>query len=185
MPPIREPAHTQKSARLSSHSSLPSLGKREISGSGSILNLRVSHFTQLAMSSVVQACGSTGTNTGEGGGSLSVSELAAAAVGVGGETDTGGQVGGTFLLLLLLLLLLEVVSELEVEDSSELEEELLLLLLLRALRGRSLVLDTSLVVFVSCAASSVVSAGVVVSVVVVEVLVDAPTQFGRASWCMA
>lgn len=128
------------------------------------------------MSSVVQACGSTGTSTGEGGGSLSVSELLAGGAGVGGETDTGRQVGGT---LLLLLLLLEVVSELEAEDSSELEEELLLLLLLRALRGRSLALDTSLVVFVSCAASSVVS------VVVVEVLVDAPTLFGRASWCMA
>lgn len=181
---MRDPAHTQKSARLSSHSSFPSLGKREISGSGSILNLRVSHLTQLAMSSVVQACGSTGTSTGEGG-SLSVSE-SAAGTGVGGETDTGRQVGGsrllTLLSLLLLLLLLEVVSELEV-DSSELEEELLLLLL-RALRGRSLGLDASLVVFVSCAASSVVSAGVV-SVVVVEVLVDAPTQFGRASWCMA
>lgn len=181
---MRDPAHTQKSARLSSHSSLPSLGKREISGSGSILNLRVSHLTQLAMSSVVQACGSTGTSTGEGG-SLSVSELAAG-TGVGGETDTGRQVGGsrllTLLSLLLLLLLLEVVSELEV-DSSELEEELLLLLL-RALRGRSLGLDASLVVFVSCAASSVVSAGVG-SVDVVEVLVDAPTQFGRASWCMA
>lgn len=184
---MRDPAHTQKSARLSSHSSFPSLGKREISGSGSILNLRVSHLTQLAMSSVVQACGSTGTSTGEGG-SLSVSE-SAAGTGVGGETDTGRQVGGSrlltllsLLLLLVLLLLLEVVSELEV-DSSELEEELLLLLL-RALRGRSLGLDASLVVFVSCAASSVVSAGVV-SVVVVEVLVDAPTQFGRASWCMA
>lgn len=182
---MRDPAHTQKSARLSSHSSFPSLGKREISGSGSILNFRVSHLTQLAMSSVVQACGSTGTSTGEGG-SLSVSE-SAAGTGVGGETDTGRLIGGSRLLtllslLLLLLLLLEVVSELEV-DSSELEEELLLLLL-RALRGRSLGLDASLVVFVSCAASRVVSAGVV-SVVVVEVPVDAPTQFGRASWCMA
>lgn len=35
-----------------------------MSGSGSNLNLRVVHLTQLDISSEVQACGSTGTSTG-------------------------------------------------------------------------------------------------------------------------
>jgi len=179
IPPRLDPAHTQKSARVSSHSSWASLGKRSTSGFGSSWNFRVAHFTQLAMSSEDQACGSTGTSTGEterlesleflrddGGGcgeGLSVSR----------GTGTGKLRAGVWLLWLLLLLLEEDPESEDSEDSlvslvELLLHRLLLLLLLEELSFSAPALGFILFSF----ASSWVS-------------FRDPMLFCRTSWCMA
>lgn len=150
-----------------------------MSGSGSILNLRVSHFTQLAMSSVVQACGSTGTTTGVPG-SLSVSE-SRFGIGDGGEllaaSGRGNCSGAGRRELRPLELLLSLLEQLLVSES-ESEDVLVLLLLLqrrRRRRGRA----------AASSAAGEASSAVAAAVVVVVALGDAPTPLGRASWCMA
>lgn len=60
LPPILEPAHTQKSALAIPHNSDPDSGKRSACGSGTILNSRVIHLSHVEISSEVHSLGSDG-----------------------------------------------------------------------------------------------------------------------------
>lgn len=60
LPPAREPAHTQNSARVICISSLPVVGKRRASSAGCRSNLSPSHCSQAAMCDACQVLGSVG-----------------------------------------------------------------------------------------------------------------------------